>query len=121
MNVLKHLLPDAFVEKRYLRAGNIFGCATSCSPVFGECTTVRRLLRRWGRREREYARRGYRTISLDAFIDSGGWGEPIDHLAGQKRVEGEHPIFHAEIYRTKYLGRVKPVLNINRLKGGEEL
>lgn len=107
---LRGLLPIGFVKWRYVNAGADFGDAVSYD-FLGECVGFDKLFKRWAGWEREYARRGYRTISLDAFIGFGGYGEPIDNLVGVKREEGEEPIYHADHYGSQTVSSV-PLLDI---------
>lgn len=102
---------DEEVEQGYLRAGGLFGDAVSYLYM-GECIGFSDLLDAWAQWEREYAERGYRTISLDSFIDYGGYNKPIMGLR-TKRDEDEEPIYHAQIYRERFLGKVKPALDLN--------
>ena len=64
-------LSDRTVEARYVRAGGRFGDAVSY-VYMGECIGFKRMLHAWARWEKEYARRGYRTLSLDTFEEYGG-------------------------------------------------
>ncbi|MEK9180000.1 MAG: hypothetical protein AAB897_01130 [Patescibacteria group bacterium] len=107
------LLSDKTLQKRYVHAGSIFGYAVSYIYM-GECVGFKKLLRRWTRWEKEYARRGYRTLPLDAFVDCGGRGTPLNGL-GIRREADENPIFHAKIYRQRFLGRVKPAIDLARM------
>ncbi len=102
-------LSDEAVERRYVDAGSIFGAAVSYLYM-GECSGFKRLLSKWEKWENEYVRRGFRTLSIDAFIDRGGYGVALEGL-GEKRNELEEPVFHARIYRERYLGKVTPVFN----------
>jgi hypothetical protein len=40
-----------------------------------------------------YAELGYRIITIDDWVDFGGWGVSIDHLWLMKRDEGERPVY----------------------------
>ncbi len=110
-------LKDKYIEKKYIEAGIIFGDNVSYIYM-GECVNFESHLNNWAKREKQYADRGYRTISVDDFINAGGYGAPIDHLVGKKRDEDEVPILHAEIYRTKYLGNIPPAVNPKKLMQG---
>jgi len=101
------------VEKRYMSAGAKFGDAVSYIYM-GECEGFESTLKTWGNWEQEYAFRGYRTVSLDDFIEFGGYGRSIDHLLGQKREENESAIFHAKIYSDNYLGKVEPTIELEK-------
>lgn len=113
--IKRNLFSDKFVTRRYLYTGGNFGDAVSYAPVLGECVGFEELLNRWAKWEKEYAERGYRTVSLDDFIEYGGYGKPIDKLVGVKRQENEDPVLHAETYRRVYLGSIQPVLDMKRL------
>ncbi|MFA6338607.1 MAG: hypothetical protein WCW87_00915 [Candidatus Paceibacterota bacterium] len=67
------------------------------------------MLTRWQKWEAEYARRGYHTLSLDNFIASGGYEEPLTGLS-VKRSDGEESVFYAQIYREEFLGKFQPVI-----------
>lgn len=110
-------LPDALVEKKYTQAGAIFGAAVSYIYM-GECIGFKRFLRKWARWEAEYSRRGYRTLSIDSFINYGGYCEPLEGLM-VKRHTNEQIILHAELYKKEYLGKVKPVISLKRGMDGE--
>lgn len=107
--MFKRFLSDRKVKESYLDAGNLVGAAVSYSYM-GEPIGFKRMVRRWESWEREYVRRGYRTISLDEFIESGGYGKPLPNL-GTKREEGEEPVFHAQLYREHFLGKIEPVID----------
>ena len=108
---------DKQVQERYVKAGGIFGDALSYAYL-GEPAEVLSLLNRWAKWEKEYAKRGYKTFSLDAFIAYGGYRTPLEGLE-VKREENEPSVIHAEVYRQKYLGRIKPAVDINKLMAGE--
>lgn len=103
-----------WVERKYVNTGSQFGGDVSYLPV-GECVGFEAHLNNWASWEREYASKGYRTVSLDDFIEAGGYGKEIDHLLGQKRDEREEPFLHAEEYRRRFLGKVEPVLDLKKV------
>lgn len=111
--MFKEFLSDAWVEKRYARSGSRFGDAVSYLYM-GECVGFEGLLTTWESWEREYSRRGFRTLSVDALIDHGGYGIELQGL-GQQRDAGEEPVLHAARYRELYLGKVEPVIDITAL------
>lgn len=74
---LKVILPQWFVQSRYVNAGGNFGDAVSYASGIGECGGFELLLSHWESWEEEYARRGMRTVSVDRFIAFGGYGEPL--------------------------------------------
>lgn len=104
---------DRQVEKRYVRAGAVFGDAVSYLYM-GVCVGFIRRFKTWARWEKEYASRGFRTVSIDAFIEHGGYGKNLSGI-GKKREGGEEPIFHAERYRKEYLGKILPTPNLFQL------
>ncbi len=114
MSWWKKFLNDEGVTSRYVRAGSRFGDAVSYLYM-GECIEFRKLLDRWDAWEQEYVCRGFRTISLDAFIGHGGYGKSIDHLIEQRRGESESPVFHAQLYRDVYLGKVRPIIDLEKM------
>lgn len=107
-------IPSSLVTHLYLKAGEIVGDAVSYSYM-GEAVGFRENFEKWATWEREYSKRGFRTLSLDDFIVYGGMGKPIDHLIAVKRTPHEEPIFHAEIYRREYLGKIQPALDLDLL------
>lgn len=118
LKVFKLVLPfltNHFVQKRYSNAGKRFGDDVSYAPAMGECIGFESDLNKWANWENEYANRGYKTVSLDQFIQAGGYGKPIDNLLGVKRNEGENPILHAEIYRNVFLGRINTAIDFDKL------
>jgi len=105
---------DSSLQEQYLRAGGHFGDAVSYIYM-GECIGFKELLDTWAKLELEYADRGFRTISLDEFIEYGGYGKNITGLLGIKREEDEEAVLHAEFYRSRYLGKVQPALDLNKM------
>ena len=105
---------DKQLQENYLRAGGHFGDAVSYIYM-GECIGFKKLLDTWARLEHEYADRGFRTISLDAFIEYGGYGKDITDLLGVQRDQDEKPVLHAELYRTHHLGKVQPTLDLGKM------
>lgn len=94
-------LPEDKIVAEYVRAGKEFGDTISYLYM-GEPVGLDALLENWARWERAYAQLGYHTISLDAFIQIGGWGtDPKPWL--RIPVEGR-VILHAEIYRKQCQG-----------------
>lgn len=95
--MFERFLSDHQVEQRYVNAGARAGNAISCIPIAGKSMNFKALVRSWVRWEKEYARRGYRTISTNSFVSYGGYARPIVGL-GEKRDKNETPIFHALQY-----------------------
>ncbi len=106
----KRFLTNRQVEKRYVNSGCVFGDAVSYL-FFGECEDFESMLRKWANWEREYANRGYRTLPIDDFIAAGGYGKELTGI-GTKRLPDEQAVFHAEIYRTKFLGKIPAQVDI---------
>lgn len=96
--MFRRIMSDRRVERYYRQAGEDFGDAVSYLYM-GCCVGFDSLLRRWERWEQEYSNRGYRTVSLDDFLASGGYGTDISALFGVKRDVGEVPVLYAQRYR----------------------
>ncbi len=111
--VWQYLLSDADVLERYRRAGAVFGDAVS-EIYMGERRGFDKLHAEWARWELEVSRRGFRTFSVDAFRRLGGWARPIPGF-GERRSESEKVVLHAEIFRQRWLGKVKPVIDFNAM------
>ena len=111
-------LTDDKIEEMYVKAGSAFGDAVSYIFI-GECEGFENMLTEWEQLEEEYSNRGYKTISLDDFVECGGYGKPINNLLRQKRKESEQPRLHAKIYREHHLGKHEPKLDIQKLETGE--
>jgi len=108
------LLSSSFVERRYVSAGRYYGDAVSYIYM-GESGNMEQLLNIWAKWEKEYARRGFRTVSLDRFVEFGGYDRPINDIIGKRREEGEKPILYAQIYLEKFLGKFKPVVSVDEM------
>ncbi|OVE81668.1 hypothetical protein BVY03_03445 [bacterium K02(2017)] len=102
------------VTSTYLSAGGQIGLALS--PYSSPSTAqIRKLAQKWMSAERAYIGIGMRSISLDAFIDSGGFDKSIEHLIGIQLKYLETPIFHAQDYIDQVLGNINPVLQFESL------
>lgn len=91
---------DRRLQKWYEDAGATIGNALSYSYM-GEPLGLKGLFTRWEKFEAEYSKRGYRTISLDAFIRLGGYGIPLPDIGVRRELE-EVPVLHAKIFRAEY-------------------
>ena len=111
---LKMILPCFIVEGFYLTSGTDFGEAVSDIEL-GECTGFEKMLEKWASWEKEYARRGFKTISLDKFIEQNYDNHSADKLSRIKRDKNEAPIFHAELYKKHYLGKTHPSINLSKV------
>jgi hypothetical protein len=114
--MIEKLYPLLILQKRYLDTGLTFGEAVSYIYL-GECIGFKRILRNLEDLEREYAKRGFRTISIDDFEDCGGHGKSLEKLVGLKREPEEEPIYHAKLYKENFLGIQSDI--INRVMKGE--
>ncbi len=113
------IFSDCGVQKKYVNSGAQFGDAISYAAM-GSIVGFEEMRDSWTAWEKEYSLRGYKTISLDAFVEFGGYGVKIDHLLGQKREKDEKPILHAQIYMQKYLGvQPTPVINLEKVMRGQ--
>lgn len=118
---LRKFLSDKSVEKRYASSGAEFGCSASDVATMGECMGFENLLNDWAKWEQEYVKRGYKTVSVDDFIELGGYGRNINNLLGIKRNADEKPVLHAELYRQHYLGKIKPAIDLDKMmKDGKQ-
>ncbi len=132
MNILKRLTSlfskskknslsrkDEKLVKKYVEAGAKFGDAVSYLYI-GECIGFEDLLNAWAKAEKEYASKGFRTIPIDDFILYGGYGKEIKgvYQLYQLRKPNEEPIYHAEIYRERFLGKTPPSINMDEVFKG---
>ena len=100
--VMKKILEDANeVERAYLTSGAALGEALSYS-IYGKIIRLDRKVHRLVQAERAYADLGHRPMSIDAFVELGGWGKDISDQFRQKRAEGEDPIYHARQYQEDF-------------------
>lgn len=102
--------------KKYIQAGAEFGDAVSYLYV-GECIGFENLLNAWAKWEKKYAQAGFRTIPVDDFILYGGYGKEIKGIK-QLRKPNEEPVFHSEIYRERFLGKVTPAIDFDEISKG---
>lgn len=93
--MFEKLMTDKQIERRYLEAGRIFGATVNYGCVANEAKFLD-LFTRWKTLEAEYARRGYRTISLGELVCYGGYGL-VPKNTGEKRSENESAILYAEV------------------------
>lgn len=113
-------MSDSMVQIKYVAAGTDFGNAASYVPVMGECEGFEGLLDAWDSWEREYVRRGFRTINLDILIGVGGYSREFpEGVLGEKRKDNESPVFHAQHYRKNFLGKITPAIDLGSLVEGD--
>ncbi|RJQ22264.1 hypothetical protein C4580_00975 [Candidatus Woesearchaeota archaeon] len=103
MEFLKRLHFTSTVQEKYLQAGEQVSDALSYMYA-GDVVGFDQMVEEWKSWEKEYARRGYRTISLDKFNAALGSREALSGLIGKTRDEGEQPILHAERFIARYRG-----------------
>lgn len=113
IRLFAYFLSDKQVQKKYCQAGGEFGSAVSYIYM-GECIGFKGMLKKWEMWEAEYIKRGFHALSIDDFVDYGGYGKPLNNL-GVKRIKDEVPAYHAKMYRELYLGKVEPVVNISKM------
>ncbi|MFA6285623.1 MAG: hypothetical protein WC643_03810 [Parcubacteria group bacterium] len=80
LNFCVTFFSDKFVLKRYEEAGIVLGATLSdMNPVMGgQCDELQSLFDRKNFWEKECKRRGYKTMTQDAFMWRGGWGKPLE-------------------------------------------
>jgi hypothetical protein len=99
-----------YIVEQYVRSGAVFGEALSYLYM-GECVGFHGMKERWTQLERLYAGLGYRTISLESFVEYGGYGKAIDHLVRVKRADDEQPVFHSVTFQQRYAQGILPELD----------
>ena len=102
-------LPETVLIERYIEAGKLVGEDLFDIMVAGESIDFEEKFNRWAELEKEYARRGYKTIGTYMFTYVYGSDAANDlftkRCVGKKREAGEKPVLHAEIYRENFLGK----------------
>ncbi len=107
-------LSDQGVLRRYTAIGIKFG--DGCSYAYmGKWIGFEKDLAKWDYWERAVLERGYRTISLDDFIEAGGYGTPLPPLV--KRTPDEVTVLHAKRYVEQWRGKPM-VFNVQKHKSG---
>jgi hypothetical protein len=106
-------LTDKEVIDRYVNYGLEFGDAVSYIYM-GECVGFDKLLDAWEQSEREYSALGFRTCSLDDFIDAGGYGKELTDLGTPRDID-EEPVYHAAYYRATFFKKVGPAIDYGKL------
>jgi|ETNmetMinimDraft_2_1059921.scaffolds.fasta_scaffold47800_2 hypothetical protein len=92
----KKIFPYTILELEYAAAGTNFANAVDLGIEKGN--GFESMLNSWSSLEKEYSRRGYRTISLNEFLNV-ECRTSLDNLLGIKRTSGEPRILHAEQYK----------------------
>jgi hypothetical protein len=89
------------IAQDYHDASARIGDALSYSYM-GKPIGFEKMLAKWEKTEKIYADAGFRTISLDRWINYGGWGKTIEDVWMKEREENEEAILHSEIYQKVY-------------------
>lgn len=89
------LYTDRRIIRLYRQSGQSFAAALVGS-LHGRNLMLPECFLEWEFWEREYARRGFRTISLDAFVQPYLYGSSKE--LGIKRAPDEPPIYNAQGY-----------------------
>jgi hypothetical protein len=92
------------VTRKYISAGISFGDDASYLMT-GESLAFGRKLQQWENWEKEYAKRGYETISFDKFLEAAREGLNLTNYTQVLRKLHTEPIFHAQLYRQHHLGK----------------
>jgi hypothetical protein len=102
-------LSDKEVQDNYVEAGNKLGDVAGSISMYEmrKYADSDNALMNWVRWELEYSMRGYRTLSLDDFIEHRKCGAPLKDLA-VKREPNEKIFFHASACRQNYYKKIKP-------------
>ncbi len=111
----RELFSDQRITGYYVDIGGKFGDVVSFVGSMGECIGFEKLLGKFEDWEKEYADRGYRTLSIDTFVGYGGWGRSIDHLVSIKREVDEQAILHAQLYKEHFLGKIEPMIDFEKM------
>jgi hypothetical protein len=90
---------DKYVLQQYSKAAAEFADAFSYIIMVGECIGFEKLLSEWAYWEKEVANRGYITIPVEVLeiLENGH--------SGFRRQPNDPPIYHAERYRERWLGK----------------
>ena len=81
-----------------MEAGRVFG--DNLSYIFlGKCVEFEKNLDKLISWELEYAKRGFKTIPLNEFVEFGRYGKDIKNILGKKRDAGEKPLYPAQNYK----------------------
>ena len=101
------IILDSRVLKAYERAGKEFGDSLSYLDCMGRDVDFEvkfLIFQDW---EKAYAKRGYKTVPIDDFLQAGGYGKDISHMLGVKRAEDELAILHCDKIRDEVLVELK--------------
>lgn len=101
MPVTVPTLTDEEIIDRYVLTGLEFGEVVNYIYV-SECVGFDKLLNMWEQSEREYAFLGFRTCSLDDFINAASWGASLKNLKVPRDI-GEEPVYHAVHFKKMFV------------------
>ncbi len=96
---IRALLPAHIVERLYAASLLQFADCVSERNI-GRPVGIMQMIEKWLAWEREYARRGFRTVQLEDAVDSVIEEKSLTGLLGQKLLRGEQPILHAEYVKS---------------------
>lgn len=116
LKFLLRLLTDKQVMRGYAKRGEHFGYLVGIIPTADWAVGFERHFRKWQAWETEYLCRGYRALSVDAFVKAGYWDHELQGL-GTRRDPGEEPVSHAAIYKRKYIDKKPSALTSVRQDG----
>lgn len=107
-------ITDEQVVARYVLAGAEFGDVVSMIYL-GECIGFEGILNAWEEAERDYAALGFRTCSLDDFIDHGAYDKELKGLNVPRDI-GEGAVYHAAYYRKHFFKNLSAIIDFDRMK-----
>lgn len=91
-------LSDQKLQEKYLETGKLFAAMWYMRPC-AKAVGFDKTFKQWEKLEKEYAQRGYRTVSQSDFYQMGIDSDLAKELMPTKREEGEEPIFHAAVIK----------------------
>jgi hypothetical protein len=98
------LLSDEEVWEEYTEIGILFGDLVNSIVMAGECVGFEKYLNKWAFWERAYSARGYRTLAVDIWMMLDWHPDQLSRFKFIRR-EADEPVFHAERYRERWLGK----------------
>lgn len=109
------------IVDEYRNAGSDFGNAVSYLYL-GECIDFREKFERWEAAEQAYAGLGFRTLSIDDFVQIGGYSNTLDEKFRVSRELSERIVLHAAVYRERFLtSPIAPAVNLSALLQGGKM
>lgn len=105
------------IVNAYVTAGAMMGDAVGMI-FMGECIGFGDMLDRWEETEKAYAELGFRTLSIDEFVEFGYKGHDIEHLFRVPRKVGEQSALHAAYYRENFFKKMNMHEAVKEAFGG---